>query len=54
MSLLRSKLSVSMFPLNLQLTPTHVLTITSIIHGCSQSGHLIQLSHVTIEIGIYQ
>ena len=40
--------SVSMFPLNLQLTPTHLLNIASIIEGCLKSGYLIELSHVTI------
>jgi len=40
--------SVSMFPLNLQLTPTHLFNIAAIIKGCLWNVYLIQLSHVTI------
>ena len=40
--------SVSMFPLNLQLTPTHSYIIAPIIKGCLWNVYLIQLSHVTI------
>ena len=37
-----------MFPLNLQLTPTHSLIIAVIIKGSLWNVYLIQLSHVTI------
>jgi len=40
--------SVSMFPLNLQLTPTHIHNIAVIIKGRLSNVYLLQLSHVTI------
>ena len=39
--------SVSMFPLNLQLTPTHSFNIAAIIKECLWNVYLIQLSHIT-------
>mgnify|MGYP001157399166 CR=1 FL=1 len=47
------KFSVSMFPLNLPLTPTHSINIAGLNKGCSCSGYLIELSHVTIENRFY-
>ena len=38
-----------MFPLNLQLTPTHTHNIAAIINGCLWDVYLIQLAHVTIK-----
>ena len=43
-----------MFPLNLQLTPTHITNIAVIINGCMWNVYLIQLSHVTIHKDIFQ
>jgi len=43
---------VSMFPLNLSLTPTHSINITTIIKRCFGNVYLIELSHVTVKIYI--
>ena len=46
--------SVSMFPLNLQLTPTHSSNITVLFKWCLWNVYLIQLSHVTINKRYFQ
>ena len=53
MSLEAINSSVSMFPLNLQLTPTHKYNIAATNKGCMLSVYLIKLSHVTINQSIH-